>query len=144
MTIQETLKLVRMGDGPQEALAEVLCHTPQHMCPKVFQDPVGDKHRMEEEKVLYAIEMMEAMKKASFSGSCSSQEPTNNAVCLTASWPPVETVAIGGYCYVCTKEDVDKMGPYCGCLNGADDVELENEMPEKGGPDLPECQGGAG
>ena len=43
-----------------------------------------------------------------------------------------------------TKEDVDKMGPHCGCLNGADDVELENEMPEKGGPDLPECQGGAG
>ena len=164
---------------------------------------MGDKRRMEEEKVLYAIEMMEAMKKASFSGSCSSQEPTNNAVCLTASWPPVETVAIGGYCYVCTKEDVDKMGPcygclmgamkkasfsgswssqesmsnavcltdswgpvktvviggYCyvrtkedvdqmgpyyGCLMGANDVELENEMPEKGGPDLPECQGGAG
>jgi hypothetical protein len=143
-TMQETLKLVRMGDDPQEALAEVLSHTPQHMLPRVFQDPVGDKRRMEEEKVLYAIEMMESMKKASFSGSCSSQEPTNNAVCLTASWPPVETVAIGGYCYVCTKEDVDKMGPYCGCLKGADDVELENEMPEKGGPDLPECQGGAG
>ena len=143
-TMQETLKLVRMGDDPQEALAEVLSHTPQHMLPRVFQDPVGDKRRLEEEKVLYAIEMMEAMKKASFSGSWSSQEPTSNAVCLTDSWGPVKTVAIGGYCYVCTKEDVDKMGPYCGCLKGANDVELENEMPEKGGPDLPECQGGAG
>ena len=41
--------MVRMGDGPQEALAEVLCHTPQHMCPKVFQDPVGDQHCREED-----------------------------------------------------------------------------------------------
>ena len=28
--------------------------------------------------------------------------------------------------------------------NGGDDVVLENETPEKSGPDLPECQGGAG
>ena len=28
--------------------------------------------------------------------------------------------------------------------NGGDDVVLENEMQEKSGPDLPECQGGAG
>ena len=28
--------------------------------------------------------------------------------------------------------------------NGGDDAELENETPEKSGPDLPECQGGAG
>ena len=144
MTIQETLKLVRMGDDPQEALAEVMCHTPQHMLPKEFQDPAGDKCRMEEEKVLYAIEMMEAMKKASLSGPWSSQESMSNAVCLTDLWGPEKTVTIGGYCYVRTKEDMDKMSPCYGCPMGANDVKLENEMPEKGGPDLPECQGGAG
>ncbi len=28
--------------------------------------------------------------------------------------------------------------------NGVNGAELENETPEKSGPDLPECQGGAG
>ena len=88
--------------------------------------------------------MMEAIKKASFSGSQSSQESMSNAVCLTDLWGSAKMAVIGGYCHVCTKEDLDKMGPYCGCLMGANDVELENEMPEKSGPDLPECQGGAG
>ena len=119
-TIQETLKLVRMGDDPQEALAEVLCHTPQHMRPKVFQDPAGDKRRTEEEKLLlYAIEMMEEKK------------TTGTTATVVLVDFEIESQKRG----IPVMLQVEK---------GVNDVELENEMPEKSGPGLPECQGGAG
>ena len=117
MTLQETMQLVRMGDDPQMALAEVLRHTPDHMRPKAFQDPVGDKHRMEEEKLMYAIEVMEGKK------------TTGPTVVLVEFEAESQERGIQMMLRV---------------ENGGDDVMLENEMQEKSGPDLPECQGGAG
>ena len=117
VTLQKTLQLVRLGDDPQMALAEVLRHTPDHMRPKVFQDPVGDKHRKEEEKLMYAIEVMEGKK------------TTGTAVVLVEFEAESQERGIQMMLRV---------------ENGGDDVVLENEMPEKSGPDLPECQGGAG
>ena len=117
LTIRETLQLVRMGDDPQMALAEVLRHTPDYMRPKVFQDPVGDKHRKEEEKLMYAIEAMEGKK------------TTGPTVVLVEFEAENQERGIQMMLRV---------------ENGGDDVVLENEMQEKSGPDLPECQGGAG
>ena len=119
VTLQETMQLVRMGDDPETAVAEVLYHTPPHMRPKVFQDPVGDQRRMEEEKVMYAIEVMEGKKTTG----------TTAAVVL------VELEAESQERGIQMIFQVESEG---------DDVVLENEMPERSGPDLPECQGGAG
>ena len=119
VTLQETMQLVRMGDDPETAVAEVLYHTPPHMRPKVFQDPVGDQCRMEEEKVMYAIEVMEGKKTTG----------TTAAVVL------VELEA---------KSQEQGIQMIFQIESGGDDVALENEMPERSGPDLPERQGGAG
>lgn len=119
VTLQETMQLVRMGDDPEMALAEVLTRTPQHMRPKVFQDPVGDKCRVEEEKLMYAIEVMEGKK----------TNGTTTTVVL------VELEAESQERGIQMIFQVESEG---------DDVVLENETPERSGPDLPECQGGAG
>ena len=119
VTLQETMQLVRMGDDPETAVAEVLYHTPPHMRPKVFQDPVGDQRRMEEEKVMYAIEVMEEKKTTG----------TTAAVVL------VELEAESQERGIQTIFQIE---------SGGDDVAMENEMPGRSGPDLPECQGGAG
>ena len=79
VTLQETMQLVRMGEDPEMALAEVLCHTPQHMRPKVFHDPVGDQRRMVEEKVMYAIEVMEGKKMTGTTANVTSFSATISA-----------------------------------------------------------------
>ena len=110
---------MRMGEDPEMALAEVLCHTPQHMRPKVFHDPVGDQRRMVEEKVMHAIEVMEGKK---MTGT------TANVVLVELE---VESQKRG-------------IPMIFQVESGGDDVALENETPERSGPDLPERQGGAG
>ena len=74
---------------------------------------------MEEEKLLYAIEMMEEKKTTG----------------TTA------TVVLVDFEIESQKRGIPVM---LQVENGVNDVELENEMPEKSSPDLPECQGGAG
>ena len=89
------------------------------MRPKVFQDPVGDKCRVEEEKLMYAIEVMEGKK----------TNGTTTTVVL------VELEAESQERGIQMIFQVESEG---------DDVVLENETPERSGPDLPECQSGAG